>query len=130
MSPREIAGEVQECAACGWRHRPSQACPKSKPPQGAAKTDTVPTDPLAKFKDWEARAQAQPTSREDSGRQCPGCQAPIVVVRNFLGVVWEEVGAELWDEHQRECRPAPVQVLPTLQAPRRPGLPYKDGPDE
>lgn len=132
--PREIEGEVQECASCGWRHRPSQACPKTKPPKGpltrqpgqARGPERSVEELVAPIKAWEIRSQAEPTTREDSGRQCPNCAQPIVVCRNFLGIVWEEVGAELWDEHQRRCVAPRVQALPDLRPPRRAGLPYPD----
>lgn len=134
MSPKELEGDVAECAACGWKHRPSQKCPKSKPPTkplgrpSERGPERSVSELTAGFRNWEERAKERPTTYEPTDRQCPGCRAPIARATNFLGAVFDVAGdaREPLDEHQVHCQPPVVQTLPTLQAPRRAGLPYKD----
>lgn len=137
MSPKELEGDVAECPQCQWFHRPSQKCPKSKPPtkplgrpveRGPERSVSELT---AGFRNWEERAKEQPTTYGPTDLRCPGCRDVVYRATNFLGAQFYVVGEarEPLDEHQAHCQPPVVQALPTLQAPRRAGLPYKD-PDE
>lgn len=139
MSPRELEGDVAECPKCQWFHRPSQPCPKSKP-RVLQPPPPSSADVLARFSTLGAAAAEAIAKGENkpvaTGRLCPSCGTPILRFRNFLGHEWEGISlpdgdhedtAEHQRRHQGESQPA---TLPTLQAPRRAGLPYRKDIDE
>lgn len=135
MSPRELEGDLFDCPACGWTHRPSQKCPKSKPPTGPLQPQAGARGPersaaelTAGFRRWEAEAQARPTTYTPTERRCPGCAATICQATNWLGATFDVVGddREPWDEHREHCQAPIVHTLPDLKPPRRAGLPYPD----
>lgn len=139
MSPREIDGDLVECPKCQWIHRPSQACPKSKPPTGPLRRPTSPPDPersaeelTAGFRGWEAKAAEHPTVYTPTTRRCPGCGGAIFSAQNFLGAVFDVVGADhqYLEDHQTTCKAPVVQQVPDLRVPRRAGLPYRDDTDD
>lgn len=145
MTPDELAALEREapvdCPQCGWIHRPSRPCIKTKYRPEIKKSlengERVGADPFAKFKDWEARAHAHPTIYTQTERTCAGCGTPIFTAENFLGIRWLAVLPRLdgvtglktddpLDEHQMTCKPPVVLALPELRTPRRAGLPYAD----
>ena len=131
---KEVAGDLFDCPKCGWWHRPSQSCPKSKPPERPL-SPQAPRGPersvaelTAGFRNWEARSQAQPTTYEGLPKTCPGCGQQVFQATNFLNVQWDVIGEDRMplEEHQLTCKPPVAQALPELRTPRRAGLPYKD----
>lgn len=141
MSPEEIAALEQapriDCPKCGWIHLASRPCAKTKwtPALGSqvAAISARGVDPYEKFKEWEARAQANPTTAAPTGHHCPVCHLELLRFRNFLGVEWvgypvdadhDEDQETHTERHAATARQA--GILPTLKEPRRAGLPYAD----
>lgn len=94
--------EGVKCAQCGWEHLPTTKClpPKVVPPK------VVPEgDPVQKWQELAARAEAHPTVYQSTGRKCPGCQRDIFSGQNVLGVWIDVIGPtrEYLDEHQAVC---------------------------
>lgn len=137
MSPRQTEGEIFDCTLCGWLHRTSQPCPKTRWKEGEKSIPASPdADPIAKWAELGKKADQAIAAGEnlpvDTGRRCPECRISLLRYRNILGHEWEAYPLPGGDyetprEHafRRHGGPEP-EVVPELERPRRPGLPYPD----
>ena len=144
MTPEELAAleaeQPVDCPKCGWQHRPSRPCIKTKwSPALAQKVAALGTggSRLAAIKGDEAierlrllgeRADEAKRKGENqpapTGQTCPTCGDELLHYRNFLGYEWDGYPDPVEDflspeDHAKRCGIKPALAPEDVKPARR-----------